>query len=131
MPVLDTPVSTVCFLSSLVAASEQVKLASPPSRVTLDKLLHVSEPQYLPPPKCPLIPSSHLDGKNYETIKTQTSLVHIPVPSGDVREFKFTGCLAHRTCEPTRGPQKPCLPPDFKCWPALVTRAAPTEAKEL
>lgn len=107
MPVLGTSVSAVCFLSSLAAASEQVKLASPRSCVTLDKLLHVSEPQFLPPPKCPLIPSSHVDGKNYKTIKTQKSLVQIPVPSGDVRELKFTGCLAHRICEPTRDPQKP------------------------
>lgn len=110
MPVLSTSVSAVCFLSRLTAASEQVKLASPPSCVTLDKLLHVSEPQFLPLQKCPLIPSSHVDGKNYETIKTQKCLVQIPVPSGDVRELKFSGCLAHRICEPTRGPRKPWLP---------------------
>lgn len=87
------------------------ELVPSPSCMTLDKLLHVSKPQFLPLQKCPLIPSSHhVDDKNYKTIKTPQSLVQIPVPSGDVKELRFSGCLAHKVCEPTRGPQKPWLP---------------------
>lgn len=82
MLVLGTSVIAVCFLSSLAPASEQVQLTSPLSCVTLDELLHISEPQFPPLQKYQLIPSS-----NYKTIKTQKSLAQppaqIPVTSED------------------------------------------------
>lgn len=114
MPVLGTFVLAVCLLSGLAPASEQVELTSPPSCVTLDELLHISESQFLPLQKCPLIPSLQVDAKNYQKIKTQKSvaqpLAQIPVTSGDGKERLFSGCLVHRTCEFTLGPLGLSLP---------------------